>query len=555
MTSPATAAQLLAQAHTQVEQLHHQSMIDPPDPPDPQALAAAWPRYQHAGQRLMAALSGDQRHNEPPAPAPPRGEPGAEPQLSRAADLVAAAADLVTTRDRSDLPGHERARDVAFTGHQLAAAARLVVVTTVSDPALLPTLSAAAASACTWTRLADTAAAADLAQTSAPVSAASLTDATTGLSLPQHTDPPALAVAALQRWERAAVDAAQQPAPAGEDLLLSARAAGWLLGLSHRLLNAHSTTGGASDDAAPERTLTATIDQVRIAGHAWNAAARVWTSTATGGPVSPQLPRATRDLEQALQPLLSSPDTSSWQHATTLLAGVLTAVQTVADSHASLVERLNGTGALYAQARTLPVTLGLNGDEPQARIEARLNGSWVPLELEQARQRAAPYAQLPQLTAHARLIHADLDSPSRAALAAQPTPVPARPAPSPAPDRTPEPGRGPAARTVPGERWAGAIAAVDPRLLHDAHYPALAAALDRVDLTGADAPASLRTAAATAPLPEQHPARTLHSRLIDVCPSATIPFTRPANEPQLPPARTLPDATRPPSPSPSAPRR
>lgn len=551
MTSPATAAQLLAQAHAQVEQLHHQSMVDPPDP---QALAAAWPRYQHAGQRLMTALSGDQRHDAPPFPAPHTRDPadlGAEPQLSRAADLVAAAADLVATRDRTGLPDHERARDVAFTGHQLAAAARLVVVATVSHLALLPSLSDAAGSASTWTRLANTAAA-QLAETSAPVSAASLTDATAGLSLSQHTDPPAQAIAALHRWERAAVDAAQQPAPAGADLLRSARTAGWLLGLSHRLLNAHSTTA-AGDDAAPERTLTATIDQVRIAGHAWNAAARVWTSTATGGPASPQLPDATRDLEQALQLVLSSPDTTSWQHATTLVAGALTALQTVADSHAALVDRLTTTGALYAQARTLPVTPGPNGDEPQERIEARLNGSWVPLELEQARQRAAPYAPLPQLTAHARLTHADLDSPGSAARNVQPTP--ARPTPSPALDPVSDPNRDPAARTVAGQRWAGAIAAVDPRLLQDAHYPALAAALDRVDLIGADAPASLRTAAASAPLPEQHPARTLHSRLVDVCPSAITPFTRQVTEPQLPPARTLPDAAGPPRPSPATPRR
>lgn len=549
MTSPATAAQLLAQAHTQVEQLHHRSRVDPPDP---QALAAAWPRYKHAGQRLMTALSGDQRHDEPPAPAPVRGEPGADSQLSRAADLVAAAADLIATRDRTGLPDHERARDIAFTGQPLIAAARLVVLATVSDPALLPTLSDAAASVSTWTRLANTAAA-QLEETSAPVSAASLTDATAGLSLSQHADPPAQAIAALQRWERAAVDAAQQPAPAGADLLRSARTAGWLLGLSHRLLNAHSTPGGAGDDAGPERTLTATIDQVRIAGHAWNAAARFWTSTATGGPASPQLPDATRDLEQALQPLLSSPDTTSWPHATTLVAGVLTALQTVADSHAALVDRLTTTGALYAQARTLPVVPRPNGDEPQERIEARLNGSWVPLELEQARQRAAPYVPLPQLTANARLIHADLDSPGSAARTVQPPP--ARPTLSPALDPTPDPDRGAAARTVAGQRWAGAVAAVDPRLLQDAHYPALAAALDRVDLIGVDASASLRTAAASGPLPEQHPARTLHSRLVDVCPSAITPFTWQVAEPQLPPARTLPDAARPPSPRPAAPRR
>ena len=65
------------------------------------------------------------------------------------------------------------------------------------------------------------------------------------------------------------------------------------------------------------------------------------------------------------------------------------------------------------------------------------------------------------------------------------------------------------------------------------NWPPLAAALSRAHAAGYDVAARLPELAATAPLPDRHPARELHWRLLDDCPDA-LPALRPIHEAPTP---------------------
>jgi hypothetical protein len=74
----------------------------------------------------------------------------------------------------------------------------------------------------------------------------------------------------------------------------------------------------------------------------------------------------------------------------------------------------------------------------------------------------------------------------------------------------------------PAQRWRQICADVDPLLPDDPHYPALAAAMSRVEASGENIATLLPELARAAPLGE-HPGRRLHERLIDVTEAALTP--------------------------------
>jgi len=351
---------------------------------------------------------------------------------------------------------------------------------------------------------------------------------------------PAGLVGAVYDWQHATVAAARLPAPGRLDPVVPAAAAGRLLALAQILLQAH--TDSAGDDAAT----TSTVQRIRRAGAGWNATAQLWRHTATGSTtISPQLPQATAALDRAVGQFARTPGGSGWASpeqlrgraapdvALAVARGALAAVAAVADEHAALVARLGRTGALYTQVRHLPVPDGR--EEPEQRVADRLAGRWVPLSTAQSAPLVALYQQLPVATDRARVAYTALTDPPAGRRHPQERLLPpAATAPDPgAPVRPglPEP----VPVTLAGQRWRDAVAAVDPRLLDDPHYPALAAALDRVALAGADVTTSL-SAAAARPLPPAHTARALHSRLVEACPAALTPATLTP----IPPAPTIP---------------
>lgn len=72
------------------------------------------------------------------------------------------------------------------------------------------------------------------------------------------------------------------------------------------------------------------------------------------------------------------------------------------------------------------------------------------------------------------------------------------------------------------QRWHQTCQDLDPRLTSDPHYPALVQALDRAEAAGADVQNVLADAV-TAPLPDEHTGRVLHSRLVLAHPAAATP--------------------------------
>lgn len=518
MTGPTTAGQLLELAKHELQQLQRQASTPHAAPAD--GLAAAWPGFHRAADRLIATLRAerpaDARHDAPsrqPQPPPrPNGRP--DPHLQRATELISAAADLLSTRDRRVLSEQERAADVTYVGKHLAGSAYVVAVAAIDRPDLLSTVQAAAGAAVSWRGSAT-----DMER---PVDTTiSLADATTAPSRPDPTDPdPAGLARALTDWHNAAATAAHQPAPSRADLLASAMTAGSLLALSQVVLRSHADDLGASD------AVSATAEHIRRAGHSCNNAAQAWQFTATGhSSISPELRQATIALDKAISQFAR--DGASWaspeavrdqaprEVALELARGALTAARDVVEQHTAVVTQLGETGALYAPATRLPVS--------EERVEAILDRKWVRLTAEEASPLVEGYQQLADATTVASLTYTALTTPSLTGAPAAST------APTLSVDPAPQIASLPAdpepvAATVAGQRWLQTLADLDPRLLADPHYPALAAALDRVELAGANVTASLEAATA-APLPDKHTARTLHYKLIDVCPAASTPYT------------------------------
>ncbi len=548
MTGPTTAAELVDMAVAELHELQRRTGTPTAAPIAPD-LAAGWPTFSRSAQRVITAL-----RNEPSGGSPPPGPAGStgtpDRNLQRAADYLGGAADLLDTRDRRSLSVQQRAADIDQIAPRLAAAGYLVASVTAAHPALLDTAADVAVAVRSWQPSPPT-------KAPAAVTTSSLVDASTIASAPSRSaithaagsdDISALAGvhAALNVWQQAAIAVARAPATSQSDLLGAARTAGMLTRLAQNLLTAHADPTRAGDATA------AVTQQLRRAGATWNAAADVWRTTATGGRTfSPDVREAGAALEAAVRAFArtgadwASPQDLraqagrdlAWQLVRTALA----ATQAVAEQHAPLVARLGQTAALYTQARHLPVPE--TAEEPEQRVTDRLTGRFAPMGPGDAAPLVAAYQRLPAAAAAARTACAALTDPAA-------TLHPARKR---AAERTeqlaaagPQQPRGPLEQTgavpvpVPvtlaGQRWQQTLADVDVRLLDDPHYPALAAALDRIQLAGVDVPASLAAAAAR-PLPDTHTARALHWHLVDVCPAAITPYTdttspsRPAAQP------------------------
>jgi hypothetical protein len=83
--------------------------------------------------------------------------------------------------------------------------------------------------------------------------------------------------------------------------------------------------------------------------------------------------------------------------------------------------------------------------------------------------------------------------------------------------------------------WEAVALRIDPRLLDAPDWRPLSACLTRAAAAGYDVPARL-PALAAAPLPDRHPARELHWRLLDDCPAA-LPVPDADGGPATPPPR------------------
>ena len=99
------------------------------------------------------------------------------------------------------------------------------------------------------------------------------------------------------------------------------------------------------------------------------------------------------------------------------------------------------------------------------------------------------------------------------------------------------------ASAATGEHWRDLAEGIDPRLTAATDWPPLALALDRAAAAGVDVSGELVRLAAAAPLPDRHPARELHWRLLASC-EAAAPGP-PASGPGVQPSASCPPATGP----------
>ncbi|RBY97555.1 hypothetical protein DQ237_00995 [Blastococcus sp. TF02-8] len=95
----------------------------------------------------------------------------------------------------------------------------------------------------------------------------------------------------------------------------------------------------------------------------------------------------------------------------------------------------------------------------------------------------------------------------------------------------------PVGAEVPGSpAWEAVAERIDPRLLLGPDWWPLSAALARAAVAGYDVSTRLPVLGAAAPLPDRHPARELHWRLLDDCPAA-LPVPEADGGPATPPPR------------------
>ena len=530
MSGPTTAAELLHLAEQQVHQLT--ALVGTERAASPAQLAAAWPLFHRAGRQLIAVLHPDVYGDATPGRqdrAPAEDAAGATamppvPQLARAAELISVAADLIVSYDRRGLRADDHKADLARATRPLIAGAHLLAQATLPDITLLDCAASALSAAQDWSRMQPTG--------FIDPRAGSFHDGGTRPSQTPVTGSAgstALLNTAIARWQHAALRATHRAAPSSQDLQGISYAAGGLVALSQVLLRAHE------DPAVTEPTAVArTISHLQTAGRGWNSAATSWGSLATGTPPDLALQTATAHLDQAAS-LLARTD-GRWappeevatragrEPALRTARGALIAVQSVADTIGPAVSELARTGGLYAPARRMQASVD--------NLEARLKGRWLPTTSTEHGPLLVAYQQLPTSTATARLSYTALTSPALHSSPPRPDQPRQPPGQTPA-EALPDVG----ALTVAGRRWQHTASELDRRLLTDPHWYALAGALDRVELAGVDVPSTLRAAAAEGPLPEQHPARALHYRLIEVCDAALTPNTTPTMLTR-PPSRT-----------------
>lgn len=535
---PTTAAELLLLAQRELTELsaRAEAGMAPAE-----QLATAWPAFQRAAEHLRKSVQLEGRHSAT-RPAADRDQPELskplldglpDPQLLRASDLLKAAGDLLSTRERRGLTPPDAAVDLSLSMHCAVTGAVLVARSLAPQAAWVNTASSAAAAARFW---------------AAAVPATLPTSATSSLSDVRAWPPapldarsaPDLLEVAISEWRRIALEADRLPAPSSRDLREALRAAKVLLSLPQALLKAYAPEAGSATDL--ERTST----RIRDAWRAVDDTATHWKGLTTATAGSARLLAATTTLFDAVAAV--SHDGPAWASSAAIRSRMpapnglrithlaLSAVQDVAEGHAPVVDRLTLTGAVYTPARNLDPSL--------ERLNARLSNDWLPIPASHAQPLRRGYEQVVATAAAAKLTYLELGE-QRPAL-----PPPSLsddinsqlPPPRPGGERRPE--------TLALGRWDQLLRSVDPSLVEDPHYPALAAALDRVQLSGHDAPVMLAQAAAQA-LDPQHPARALHYRLIDACPAALTPYTNtpPATRPKVhtdPAPRTRPPvATRP----------
>ena len=176
-------------------------------------FAAAWPAFHRAGRHLLAAITTqrpgepdrDELRRPPAVTAVGTSDIAPELHLSRAADLLSAAADLLASRDRRALSQADWQADAAYACGPLLTGAYLVADATLRDPAHLKVAAWAVTAVRDWTEAGPTHIRSDIAAHLDIDNAGTLADASTLPSAsPPSTSTPT-GTASGSGWGRATV--------------------------------------------------------------------------------------------------------------------------------------------------------------------------------------------------------------------------------------------------------------------------------------------------------------------------------------------------------------
>jgi hypothetical protein len=97
-----------------------------------------------------------------------------------------------------------------------------------------------------------------------------------------------------------------------------------------------------------------------------------------------------------------------------------------------------------------------------------------------------------------------------------------------------------AADIAQDQQWAGLLTQQVPNVIKDSFLPSLVHRLENLDRAGFDAATLVRSAAAKAPLPDDHPAAAFWWRILD-----ELPLRQQGNSDQPTPATPRPSAVKP----------
>ncbi len=410
-------------------------------PPPASQLLAAWPAFSRAAVWLLVASEG-RRHADLAAETRAAASDSLtatslrlratlaaaatiascdipDPALTRVADLIGAAADLVqTAHDRpasrhSDVARSDDARTVGtIRTAEIVHSTVDITVRAVGRLHLQP-----GARPRTGTRISSRAAvlfpvrrsATDVLDTamgrepSARAGRGPLYDLRVPtLELLDPTDPLGRLQISVAAWRDASLRAAERPAVSSIELLRATVEARGIVAINAAVTDAAVAAGMMSPEHGQR-----TLGQLQRAGAAWSAVTDAWTRFATGVRPSQDFLDASLTLQGSMRDLTRN-SSGDWvspavlatrldiADATPVMRAALGHVVDMGHAHGAAVTRLaTETGGLYAPARQLEVTT--------ERLQAHIRGRYVPVTPSEASVVVATYDAAAARTAVAGL--------------------------------------------------------------------------------------------------------------------------------------------------------
>lgn len=188
--------------------------------------------------------------------------------------------------------------------------------------------------------------------------------------------------ATLAPWRQLSLEAGQSPAVSSAEMQRATVEARHVIALGAALTDAARASGHL-----PAEEVILRMAQLQRVGSAWSVATVAWTRFTTGIMPSQQHVDVSLELQAAIR-AISRADNGAWltpdglpkrvdlSSALDVLRGGLAAVVDIARAHDDAVKRIVRMGAVFAHARSVPLT-----DE---RLTARLRGHHVPITVDEA---------------------------------------------------------------------------------------------------------------------------------------------------------------------------